>query len=571
MKPCTPTDRPDITRIAAAAFMAAVLLALAALYARTAQYPFLQGDDQSIVTQQPEVMAGLSWHGVAWAFTHLHFGLWMPVTSLSHMLDASLFGDWAGGHHLASVLWHMLAVLAFFGAARALTGRRDAAVVAAALFALHPLRAESVAWVAGRKDLTAGLFFALALWAHARHAQRPGAARYFLVLLTGALAMMGKTSAMVLPGVLLVLDAFPLGRYAAPDGSMRFSARRAAVLFAEKIPLMVLALAVTVLAWQGEKTVGALAVVEKHSPLAGLAAAPAHYLHYLRVFLLPFGLSPVYLDSALTGSAGVMAMKTALFVLVCIAACALRRRMPWVTVGWVWFVGALVPVIGIVRFGESPCADRFSYIPAMGLSIAAAWMLVNLPVNRAPRTLLCTGLAIALAALTWGQAGIWRDTWHLFERKMQVYPNDAPTFSKAGGWLLEKGDADGAIRCYREALRIAPDSADDCYNLGSALMDRNAGEAVQWLEKATRINPNDGPAWTNLGCALMELKRPQDALKPLQEGVRLQPKDSNARVNLGVALLRADRKDEARAALEQALALDPANTAAQANLRLLGR
>jgi tetratricopeptide (TPR) repeat protein len=569
MKPDGSTERPDIARAAVAAAMAALLLLLAALYARTAQYPFLQGDDASIVTRQPEVMRGLSWHGVAWAFTHLHFGLWMPVTSLSHMLDVSLFGDWAGGHHLSGVLWHMLAVLAFFGAARALTGRRDAAVVAATLFALHPLRVESVAWVAGRKDLTAGLFFALALWAHVRHARRPGVARYSAVFLAGALAMLGKTSAAVLPGVLLLLDIFPLGRYAAQGGEFRLLARRALVLFAEKLPLVVLALVVIALAWRGEKAIGALVSFDEHPPLAGLAAAAAHYLHYLRVFFLPFGLSPAYIDDALAGSAQVTGGGIAIFALVCATALALCRRAPWVTTGWVWFVGALVPVIGLVKFGASPCADRFSYIPSMGLSLAFAWVLTSVPLGRALRVLLYATLALVLASLSWGQVGVWRDTWSLFERKMQVYPDDAPTFSKAGEWLLEKGDAEGAAKCYREAVRIAPDSADNCYNLGSALMERNPEEAAQWLEKAARLNPGDGAAWTNLGCALMNLQRPREALAPLQEGVRLQPKDANARVNLAVALLRAGKREDARAALEQALALDPLNAAARANLESL--
>ncbi len=569
MKPDTSTDRPDITRSAAAFALVAVMLALGALYARTVHYPFLQGDDGFIVTQQPEVMQGLSWHGARWVFTHLHFGLWMPVTSLSHMLDVSLYGDWAGGHHLSSLLWHVLTVLAFYGAARALVGRRDAAIVAAALFALHPLRVESVAWVAGRKDLTAGFFFALALWAHARYANRPGTARYLAVLLAGALAMMGKTSAVVLPGVLLLLDLFPLGRYAARGGGFPSLARRAALLFAEKLPLTVFALAVTALAWRGEKIIAGLSTADGHSPLAGVLAAAVHYVHYLRLFFLPVGLSPTYIDAVSTDSVGVTAAKVAVFVLVCVAALALSRRMPWVTVGWVWFVGAMVPVIGFVKFGATPCADRFSYLPAMGLSVAVAWVLVDLPWGRAPRALLCVVLALALAVLSWGQVGIWKDTWSLFERKMQVYPNDAPTFSKAGEWLLQKGDVDGAIKCYRDALRIAPNSADDYYNLGSALMGRNGEEAAQWLEKATRLNPNDGPAWINLGCALMELKRPQDALRPLQEGVRLQPNDANARVNLGVALLRVEKREEARAVFEQALALDPLNAAAKANLQAL--
>jgi len=258
-----------------------------------------------------------------------------------------------------------------------------------------------------------------------------------------------------------------------------------------------------------------------------------------------------------------------LVVVLSLGALAFRRKTPWLAVGWFWFLVTLVPVIGLLPYGASPYADRYMYLPGMGLSLAVAWTLVSLPLDRTLRVSLCAALLLACAGLSGRQVGAWHDNWSLFARKMRVFPNDAPTFSKAGEWLLGQGDLDRAITCYRDAVRLAPDRADYYYNLGSALMDRNPEEAAQWLQKAVKLNPNDGPAWTNLGCALMSLKRLEEALPPLREGVRLQPNDANARVNLGVALLRSGNREEARAAFGEALALDPANAAAKANLGLL--
>ena len=566
MKPCPSTDRPDISRIAAAAAMAAVLLLLVILYARTACYPFIEGDDAAMVTQHPVVKLGLSWHGLLWALTHGLYGIWMPLTALTHMTDVSLFGSWAGGHHLTSVLWHVLAVLAFYTALRVLTGVRGASLLAAALLAVHPLCVEDVAWVSSRKDLVCGVFFALALLAHGWYAQRPGLFRYAVVFAMALLALAGKTSAAPIPAVLLLLDAWPLGRFRTGDNA-KCSPRRALWLVAEKIPLGLLAVAVMAVTWRAQHEVGAVAETGAPPFVLRVAAMGGCYVHYLAAFFGPFNLSPSYPYPPL-----VLWKASGSWVLVAaltLGALAARRKAPWLAVGWFWFLAALVPVSGLMPYGTAPYADRYMYLPGMGLCLAAAWTLATLPLGRVLRGALCIALVLILAGVSWGQVGVWRDTWSLFARKMQVCPNDAPTFSKAGEWLLKKGDLDGAIRCYRDAARLAPGNAGYCYNLGSALMDRNPEESVPWLEKATRLNPGDGPAWTNLGCALMNLKRPQDALAPLREGVRIQPNDANARVNLGVALLRTGNREEARAVFGQALALDPLNAAAKSNLKLL--
>ncbi len=560
-------ERPDdITRIAAVAAMAAVLVAVVVLYARTAQFPFIQGDDWSMVSRHPVIKEGLTWHGLAWSLTHGLYGIWMPLTALTHMTDMNLFGDWAGGHHLVNLFWHLLAVVAFYAALRVLTGARGASLLAAALFAVHPLGVEDVAWVSSRKDLVCGVFFALALLAHAWYARRPGCLRYAVVFVAVLLALAGKTSAAPLPAILLLLDAWPLGRFRA-NGDAKGFARRALWLLAEKIPLVLLSVAVSVVTWRAQHEVGA--ITEKGVPPSAerVAGVGVNYVHYLTSFFWPFRLSPQHPFPPFVPWKVIAAW--CLVAVLSVVVLAFRRRSPWLAVGWFWFLAALVPVVGFLPYGTVPYADRYMYIPGMGLALAVVWTITALPLRPIPRTSLCAALVLVLTGVSWVQVGIWRGTWSLYEQKMRVYPNDAATYSKAAEWLGQNGDPDRAIKCEREAVRLAPDTEEYCYNLGTALIARNPEEAVQWFEKAVRLNPDYGLAWGNLGVALMNLKRPQDALAPLGEAVRLQPGNAVPLVNLGAALLRTGKREEGRTALEKALALDPQNAAAKANLQLL--
>ncbi len=556
----------DITPGAAVAGMGAVLFAVVVLYARTARFPFIEGDDWSMVLQHPVVRDGLTWHGLWWAFSNSLYGIWMPLTALTHMADMSLFGDQAGGHHLANMFWHLLSVAAFYAALRGLTGARGASLAATALFAVHPLAVEDVAWVSSRKDLVGGAFFALALLAHGGYARRPGWLRYAAVFMAGLLALLGKTSAAPLPAVLLLLDAWPLGRFGV-EGGVKERARRALWLLAEKLPLLAVGAAVSVVTWQAQHAVGA--ITEKGVPPSTerMASVGGNYVHYLTEYFWPFGLSPQHVFPAF-----VLWKVTAGWCLVAalsVGVIAFRRRCPWVAVGWFWFLAGLVPVVGLLPYGTVPYADRYMYIPGMGLAVLVAWSVTALPVRAVVRFSLCAVAVLVLSGLAWGQVGVWRDTWSMYERKLKVYPNNAATFARAAQWLSEQGDLERATKYDREAVRLAPEMDEYCYNLGTDLARSNPGEAAQWFEKATRLNPKNGNAWDNLGEALLRLKRPEDAVAPLGEAVRLLPNNPTPLVNLGAALLRLGRGDEARAALEKALVLDPQNAAAKKNLQAL--
>ena len=565
-KPRPVVEIHDITPVAAVAGMVAVLFAVVVLYARTAQYPFIQGDDWSMVLKHPVIHDGLTWHGLWWSLTNSLYGIWMPLTALTHMADMSVFGDQAGGHHVANLLWHLLAVVAFYAALRALTGARGASLAAAALFAVHPLGAEDVAWVSSRKDLVCGSFFALALLAHAWYARRPGYLRYALVLAAGLLALAGKTSAVPLPAVLLLLDAWPLGRFRA-GGGVKERARRALWLLAEKIPLLLAGIAVSVVTWRGQQALGA--VTEKGVPPSAerMAEVGGNYVHYLAAYFWPLGLSPQHPFPSFVLWKVVAAW--CLVAALSVGVLVFRRRCPWLALGWFWFLAALVPVVGLLPYGTVPYADRYMYLPGMGLAVAVAWTLTKLPLRGVPRALICGVVVLVLAGVAWGQVGVWRDTWSMYERKMKVYPNDAATFARAAQWLSEKGDMERATKCDREAVRLAPEVDEYCYNLGTDLAKSHPEEAAKWFEKATRLNPKNGNAWDNLGDALLKLDRPVDAVNPLCEAALLQPRNPVPLINLSAALLRIGKKEEARAALGKALVLDPQNTLAKSILQTL--
>jgi len=553
--------------------IAAVLLLVAAIYARTAAYPFLDYDDGHIVYNHPVVNQGLSWHGLYWSLTHALYGVWMPATAFTHMTDVTLFGQWAGGHHLMSVLWHALGVLAFYVALRALTGARGASLLAAALFAVHPLRVEDVAWVSSRKDIVCGVFFALALLAHARYARRPGPFRYALLLAASLLALAGKTSALALPAVLLLLDAWPLGRFRTAPGVKPFL-KRAFRLALEKAPIGMIALAVLAVTWRAQHAEGS--IVSADNTASGLNAAEVgvNYVHYFGAFLWPSGLSPHYPFYTLVPWKAAAAWMLLLFL--SLVALALRRSRPWLAVGWFWFLVIMVPVIGFVHYGNAPYADRHMYLSGMGLSLALAWSLGE----AGERVSCCRGgtsarviaaivLVLALAGLSWRQTGFWRDGNTVFSRVARLYPDDDLAQAKLGDYRYAGGDLQAAKTHYLNALRVRPNAPDWNYNLGSMLLESDPAAALPLLEKAARLAPDRGDMQTNLGCALLQAKQAAAALPHLEAGARLDPKNPNAHINLGVACMNLGRNGEARAAFGRALALDPANAAARANLKLL--
>ncbi len=461
-------------------------------------------DDPRYVFENPHVRDGLTLDGVAWAFTAFHAGNWHPVTWLSHMLDVELFGLVPGRHHLVNAVLHGAATLLLFGWLRAATGRTWPSALASALFAVHPLHVESVAWISERKDVLAAVFWFLATWAWVRHVRRPGAARYAAVVVAFALGLMSKPMVVTLPIALLLLDAWPLGRISAA-APLR---PQVLALLREKAPLLAMSLASAAVTLLAQSRGGSVASVPALPVAARTGNAFLSTALYLGKTLWPARLAAVYPHPGL-GAGGVPAWPALASALLVAGLTALalwqRRRRPYLAVGWLWYLVTLLPVIGLVQVGLQGMADRYTYLPLVGIFVALAWLAAEVAQGSRPRLVAvasaCIGLVLACAAVSRRQAETWRDSFTLFGHALEV---------TEGNWL---------------ALR----------NLGIAQQDAGRhGEAIASLEASLRLMPMDGQAWMDLGIAYASAHRYQDAGVCFQRAVAMRPDDDHVWFNLGI-------------------------------------
>ncbi|HEX8914885.1 MAG TPA: tetratricopeptide repeat protein, partial [Humisphaera sp.] len=495
---------------------------------------FVNYDDPTLVTAEPMVTRGLSADGVAWAFTGFRFQNYHPLAWASHMLDVSLFGLEPGGHHLTSVALHAATAALVYLALRRMTGDRWPSLVVAALFAVHPLRVQSVAWVAERKDVLCAFFAALTLLAYERYARRPTPGRYGLVMLPYALGLLSKQMIVTLPFVLLLLDYWPLRRTgaAAGDGRPAVDWRRAGRLVLEKVPLLALAAAASVAIYLAQATGPALRTLDAY-PLGGrLANAALACAAYLRQTVWPGGLAVFYPYPRSFEPAAVAAAVAALAA-VTVAAVVLARRRPYLLVGWLWFLGMLVPVIGLVQVGRQSMADRYTYLPHVGLFVAVVW-LVRSAVARSPRAAraaVAAAATVVTALAIWSvvETGYWRSSTALFARALEVTADNEIAHHQIAGELARAGDPLGAEEHYREAVRI---------------------------------NPNYALAWRNLGLTYVNRRRAPEAVAALRRAIELEPDSADAHRLLGEALYRTGDRPAAEAAVDRAIALDPASATA---------
>ncbi|HWR98000.1 MAG TPA: tetratricopeptide repeat protein [Candidatus Methanoperedens sp.] len=480
-------------------FAVLLLLALtAAVYSPVTGFDFVNFDDDRYVTRNEAVRGGLSARGVSWALTDLGSGNWHPLTWLSHLTDVELFGLDAGGHHAVSLLLHLANTALLFAALRALTGAPWPSAAAAALFALHPLHVESVAWVSERKDVLSALFWMLGLLAYARYARRPSPARYAWVAAALALGLAAKAMLVTLPLVLLLLDWWPLGRLRAagsgPGAPSPAAAARA--LFLEKIPLLLLSGLAGAITLAAQRGVPLLVPLEVRETAARVSNALWGYLWYLGKTLWPSSLAVYYPFPA----GGPPLGKTVLAALVLAAVTLLvlrgRRSRPALAVGWLWFLVVLAPVIGLIQAGNQAVADRYTYLPLIGLFLAAAWGVGD-PRRRwpAPRAVTAALSAVTLAAVaalalaSSLQVRHWRNSRTLFERAVEVTPAHPVTLNNLANALTAEGRDEEAIALYRRALLIRPDAIVHA-NLGAALLRvGRLGEARESLREALARDP----------------------------------------------------------------------------------
>ena len=504
---------------------------------------------------------------MAWAFTHSQIGHWVPLTTLSHMLDCQVFGLWAGGHHLTNVLLQAGVAILLFLVLRQMTGAFWRSAVVAAGFAIHPLRVESVAWITERKDVLSGIFFMLTLGAYVRYARAPrNLARYLTVLLFFALGLMCKSMLVTLPFLLLLLDYWPLGRLESTAKGTRQGFALLLRLMAEKLPLLALAAAISVATLHIDNP--ALVSSEALPVFARISNALVSYVAYLGQMVWPLDLAVFYPHPG--GQIPLSDAMLALTLLVALTAgvLVLGKKHPYLPVGWFWYLGMLVPVIGLIQSGSLARADRYTYLPQIGLAIAGTWALADWIGPRRRLRLVAGSVAVvvlcALSAVAFHQTSYWRDNIALWTHALECTPDNSIAHNNLGGSLFKQGRTEEAIAHYRAALWLDPSHAKVHYGLGIALAKQgHPEEAMSHYREAFRIRPDFAEAHYGLGAILLQQGQTEEAMTHYREAFRIRPDYAEAHFSLGAALLQQGRAEEAVVQFKKGLEISPDD--AQAN------
>jgi Tfp pilus assembly protein PilF len=558
-------------------------------------HDFINLDDEQYVTHNPHVRGGLTAGNLTWALTTSHASNWHPLTWLSHQLDVQFFGLDPAGHHLVSLFFHVANTLLLFFVLNRMTKTLWQSAAVAFLFALHPLHVESVAWVAERKDVLSTFFMLLTLWAYFIYTRSPGIVRMIPVVAFFALGLLSKPMLVTLPFVLLLLDYWPLGRYYAPEkpasrplpgieapgkkkkqkkkeiedrppvAPERMEPSAAAVvpwaLVTEKIPLFALTILSSIITFLAQQKGGAMSPLEDISLLKRLGNALISYASYIVKTVFPQGLAVFYPYPAgiaawqVLGSAALVGTLTFLAV-------RCRKQYPFAFVGWFWYLGTLVPVIGIVQVGMQAMADRYTYVPHIGLFIAVVWGAGDLA-SRQPqgRKILAalTGVVFAsLTVMTWNQISHWRSSITLFEHALRVTEQNSLAHLNFGVALNRTGKGSEAAEHYREALRINPNSSGGHFNMANYYFSTGQkDEALQHFKEAIRIRPDYANAHSNLGVLLASQRRFEEAAAHYEKALRIEPANAGFHYNYGAALANQGRLPEAAGQFRDALALRP--------------
>ena len=549
-----------------AAFLVTITLLA---YAPVRHYGFVNFDDGQYVYQNPNVAGGLTWHNITWALTAGYESNWHPLTWLSHMLDIQLFGLSAGAHHITNLLFHVANTLLLFWLLVQMTGSPGRSTFVAALFAVHPVHVESVAWVAERKDVLSTFFWMLTLCGYIRYVRQPRLTPYLAVLGSFALGLMAKPMLVTLPFVLLLLDFWPLGRltFRKPSGLPH--------LIREKIPFLLLAAISSVVTLLVQQRGGAIVDMGTIPVASRVANAFIAYFTYLGRMIWPAHLAVLYPAEPVVwhwwwaAALGVIA-----FSILSIWA---GRRRPYIPVGWFWYLGTLVPVIGLVQVGRQATADRYTYVPLIGLFVIVAFgvteALARLP---ARKFIFLAGGGLAIAACIWitrSQLRFWTDSQALWEHTLAVTGENVSAHLNLGEVLDDHGKLEEAISHYSEGLRLEPHHANAHYNLGNALAKSGGSArldaAASHLTEALRIKPNFPEAHNSLGICYLLQGKPDKATMEFSAAIRLKPDYASAHNNLGTTLGNQGRIDEAISEYAEAVRFEPGNAETHTNLAIL--
>lgn len=515
---------------------------------------FINYDDPDYVSNNPRVQNGLTWSGVTWAFTTRHASNWHPLTWLSHMLDAQLFGPGPRAPHVVNVLLHSFNAVLLFLTLRRMTGFHWRSALVAALFALHPLHVESVAWISERKDVLSTLFGLGAIltyvgWASnkatgATLQPRGGITGYYLTIVLFACSLMAKPMLVTLPFLLLLLDFWPLQRITLATGQMlpRLPLR----LAIEKIPFLILSIAsCAATTWAQQKAIQPF----EHLPLlARIFNAGVTYLRYLWKAVWPDHLALPYLHPGLWPTSVIISMLVIMAV-ICTVVITRTRRFPYLFTGWCWYLGTLVPVIGIMQVGIQSMADRYTYFPLIGIFIATVWSIGDWLQNRKalqiPAAAVAFSITIIFGGLTFRQASHWKDGETLFKHTAAITENNFIALGNVGGVLFESGRLDEAMDYYERAYAANPNSPETINSIGAVLASRGDATAIEWFARAIALQPTHADALFNMGNACARKRDYEQAALYYRRALQERPDNFEARNNLGNNLFKLGRLEEA--------------------------
>jgi len=533
---------------------------------------FINFDDDYYVENNEQVTVGLTRQSVAWAFTTFHMGHWHPLTWLSHMLDCQLFGLNPLGHHLDSAALHLINVLLLLAVLRRMTGAFWRSAFVAAAFALHPLRVESIAWVSDRKDLLSTVFWMLTMLAYLHYVRKPGVGIYLTMMLCFLLGLLAKAMLVTLPFVLLLLDYWPLGRLGWGRQSTPSTLPAAAGtagpkatifrLIAEKLPMMVVVPFSAVIGGMAQRRGGAMMDVSDLPMIDRMTNAIVYYVRYVGKIFYPDNLSVLYILK--NDPFPLFKVLLCLLALVCITVVVLYYlgRRPYLAVGWLWFLGIMLPVIGLAQSGPQSTADRYTYLPSIGIFMMVAWGIEEQTRQwRYRRAVLGIAAAAVLLAMVVGtnmQMRQWKNSTTLFEQAVKVDPDNFLMHNNLGNALLAEGRDEEAIQHFLTAASYKRNYAEPHYNLGLAYKKRgDAQKAIYHFREALKIKKDYPDAYNNLGVVLAEQGQLPEAIALFHKALEIRPNHADSYINLALAYYLQGNYPEANKCVRRALELKP--------------
>jgi protein O-mannosyl-transferase len=529
-----------------------LILGTLAVFWQVQHHDFIELDDRMYVTENSHVQQGLTMRGVIWGFTTFHAANWHPLTWMSHMLDCELFGLQPGMHHVTSLLLHTANTVLLFFLLRLMTGAIWRSAFVAALFALHPIHVESVVWISERKDILGAFFWLLTMWAYTHYVQSQRFGLYFLTLVFFALGLMSKPMLVTLPFVLLLVDYWPLNRFqfgqSHKNSSLRAVRSLTGGVLLEKIPFFLLSAGSCILTFLAQQKAGALRTLDIIPLKIRITNALISYLDYIGKMVWPHNLAIFYPHPGNIPIWHVIGAGLFLASMTFLSAILVRRgpRFSYYAVGWLWYLGTLVPVIGLVQVGSQAMADRYTYIPLIGISIIISWGLYDLVRKWKNSYMVLTISAgvvlLALITCTWFQVGLWKNSIILFEHAIKATDNNYKAHNLLGIALERQGRLSDALGHYFQAVGYKPDYAEGYYNIATVLMRQGKlKRSVEYYFSALRIKPEYADAHNNLGVALAKQGKLKEAVYHFHKALRIDPGFSQAQGNLGAVLRQQKR------------------------------